>query len=200
VRTEQPHRTPAPESELQAGTEHAESTPDHDDALEAPQPHADNGGQMSGAQHGSSQESNNKRRRRRRGRRGRRRDGENGPAIQSAGDESQAYRSNADGRHVEAGGNRFPAVAIEDDRGTEAIVPNAPSSPQWSLTDRAAEQRPAAVEHTRLPELPTPVERLRSDEHARAADTSPQALPQPEAESDVPRESRKGWWQRRFKL
>jgi hypothetical protein len=197
MRTEQPQRAPAPEADTRIHVEDTESGQDHEEALEEPQSHADNGGQMSGTPHESPQESNNKRRRRRRGRRGRRRDGENGPVIQSAGDESQTYRSTADGQDAEAG-NSFPAVAIDHDHGTETIVPNAPSSPQWSLTDRAGDERPAPMEHIPRPELPAPVERLRSEEHARSAEASPQALP--EAESDVPRESRKGWWQRRFKL
>jgi hypothetical protein len=70
-----------------------------------------------------------------------------------------------------------------------AIVPNTPSSPVWTLLDqqivpelRAAATEPQAVRQE-APEMTT----------------VPAASPQPVETETEPRETRKGWWQRRFK-
>jgi ribonuclease E len=133
------------------------------------------------------QDGNDKRRRRRRrGRRGRRHDGEsaNGgnrpPAapgeFQSAPLEEPRYETHS------------PAVQ------PEPVQPNAPSSPQWSLSEHRAETHVAASD--REPE-PAPVR----------GDFLPSNVAEPvaevdaaESESGEPREARKGWWQRRFKM
>ena len=72
---------------------------------------------------------------------------------------------------------------------TIAVVPNTPSSPVWTLLDQqiVPEARAAATEPTAVrPEAP---------EITRVPAASPQRV---ETETE-PRETRKGWWQRRFK-
>jgi hypothetical protein len=90
--------------------------------------------------------------------------------------------------------------------GSDTVMPNAPSSPQWSLTDRAS--GPVALAHAPEPEaLPSapvepaiqtakPIRVEVAPEMAEAARGEPQRI----AEAEPPRESRKGWWQRRFRI
>jgi hypothetical protein len=81
------------------------------------------------------------------------------------------------------------------------MIPNAPSSPLWSLTDQA-DHRPSLPERAahaihdepKAPSIAAP--EIRSRTHMEDA-------PEPErAEGDdaTPHEARKGWWQRRFKI
>jgi ribonuclease E len=140
-----------------------------------------------------------KRRRRRRGRRGRHR-GEMG------GNGSGAPELVTQHEHVSAENSgdsedRFapPPVRI-DDAAIPVVVPNAESSPQWSLADRTMEEAPATVE---------PVTKPRHAEVSEPAmgEVTQFRKPEPdvrqvhtEAVAEPPREARKGWWQRRFKL
>ena len=64
------------------------------------------------------------------------------------------------------------------------VEPNAPSAPQWSLSEQRVEARAVA----------------RDPEPERAPKVSEAAVETAEAETDEPRETRKGWWQRRFKI
>ena len=71
------------------------------------------------------------------------------------------------------------------------VEPNAPSAPQWSLSEQRVEARAVA----RNPEP----ERVSSQE-SFAPKVSEAAVETAEPETDEPREARKGWWQRRFKI
>ncbi len=132
------------------------------------------------------------RRRRRRGRRGRRREGEFGSG---GGDNQSAPRvehDHAHERHAEHAG-AMPPDSRAEHREREVIEPNAPSSPQWSLTEHRAEAEAAAAQSAR----PRPGESKAPE--IESADEAP-ASAQSETASDEPREARKGWWQRRFKI
>jgi ribonuclease E len=140
-----------------------------------------------------------RRRRRRRGRRGRRREGE----LVPAGGEAPAYQP-----------AEQPAVATPFVQVPEApvVMPNAPSSPLWSLMDRAPEE---AAPLAALPESAVQLHaeasiqtREEPDMAVLSAETEapkPEPATAPEAEAlpapeEGPREVRKGWWQRRFKM
>ena len=120
-----------------------------------------------------------KRRRRRRGRRCRRHDGDQA---------TQGQRGGADA----AGGTaqpeeNFPHPAQAEPMGLEAVTPNAPSSPQWSLTEQAPEVRETASSMDF------------ADAHAPHTMERPErSAPVLHAEAEAPKEPRKGWWQRRF--
>jgi ribonuclease E len=122
-----------------------------------------------------------KRRRRRRGRRGRRREGEQGMTHPMGASENHGQQT-SETSSVETE-RSFPAVRHEDSFVTEAVAPNAPSSPQWSLTEPVRDE-------------PEPV--AATSEPAAAASPPPERKQQPEAEP--PKEPRKGWWQRRLGL
>jgi hypothetical protein len=63
------------------------------------------------------------------------------------------------------------------------VAPNAPSAPQWSLTGEAHEpRRDHAAQREHKPE------------------PKPERVPDPAPAASTPGESRKGWWQRNFKL
>jgi ribonuclease E len=166
------------------------------------------------APNGQSAEAEKRRRRRRRGRRGRRREGELGAPPTGAGN----IGGNREPSHAEAGASD---TARSEDQPPAA--PNAPSSPLWSLTDQ--DQRPklpvAASEYTAAhpsreehyaataqadtPSLLEQVDKvlLISDELEPLPDSSQPEQPElPQAAATQPEtrgESRKGWWQRRFK-
>jgi hypothetical protein len=79
---------------------------------------------------------------------------------------------------------------------TASVEANAPSSPQWSLTERHADTD--VVEREPEPARAAPQESFKSpsvQEPVAAVETA-----EPEPESSEPREARKGWWQRRFKI
>ncbi len=134
-------------------------------------------------------ENGGKRRRRRRGRRGRRRDGE------TVGGESPAQTP------FQPEPASFAASpAIEEH---PVMIPNAPSSPLWSLADQT-DHRPSLPERAALAiheEPKTTVSAAAEIEpRTNAEDTR---APAPEHSEDVdatPHEARKGWWQRRFKI
>jgi ribonuclease E len=124
-----------------------------------------------------------RRRRRRRGRRGRRPDGD-----QSNG----TYRQPAThGEYQSAPGEQPRHETHTQDSETAAIEPNAPSSPQWSLSEQRSETRVLASD----PEPSTPREEFTPSKHPE-----PAAALEAEPEAGEPREARKGWWQRRFKI
>jgi ribonuclease E len=132
----------------------------------------------------SAVEGGGRRRRRRRGRRGRRQEGEFGNGGQRPPSQGE-FRPGAEHSSHEAR-NEEPAPL--------PIQPNAPSSPQWSLSEPPSE--PAVpTSHATRQHPPAPDEFARSNvaETVGRAETV-------EAESEGPREARKGWWQRRFKL
>jgi len=87
----------------------------------------------------------------------------------------------------------MPPDSRAEHREREVIEPNAPSSPQWSLTEHRAEAEAAAAQSAR----PRPGESKAPE--IESADEAP-ASAQSETASDEPREARKGWWQRRFKI
>jgi ribonuclease E len=130
-----------------------------------------------------------KRRRRRRGRRGRRRDGE---MVGGETPTQTQFRPE-------------PAsfVASEATQESPVLVPNAPSSPLWSLSDQT----------DRMPSLPERAAHAIQEEpkmHAPAiamaeigSETRVEASRESERSEEVdaaPQEARKGWWQRRFKI
>jgi len=132
-----------------------------------------------------------RRRRRRRGRRGRRFEQE----IPVSGDSSMpdsgipmgtdiavAHAGAQESFGIETGFSASHSESI-------AVVPNTPSSPVWTLLDQQI-----------VPELrAAPPEPLAARPEAAEITDVPAASPQPiEAETE-PRETRKGWWQRRFK-
>jgi ribonuclease E len=167
----------------------------------------------------------NRRRRRRRGRRGRRRDSD--PAHQ--GGEPAHEPAAVQGEQAAVPAVAFsspPAEALEDQ---SVLAPNAPSSPLWSLSDHVAE-RPTlaemqaqhlaatgalAPEPAKLFE-PEPAQAIEPEPASAMADAinpilerSPvpvldlpeETVPEDAAPTnEPPREARKGWWQRRFKV
>jgi ribonuclease E len=124
------------------------------------------------------------RRRRRRGRRGRRREGER-PSF--AGDITASGTSADQNAEITSSGT------VQE----RTVVPNAPSSPSWSLLDLACELRPSAAEAG-----PADMRAVQPADEAREPVSIPE---QPEAEAaatpeNARRETRKGWWQRRLKM
>ena len=120
-------------------------------------------------------EGGGRRRRRRRGRRGRGRHGEGfqgQPGQQNYGQQGGGQQ-NQQGVHTARG----------EDHKAEPVAPNAPSAPQWSLAGEAHEPR---------------------HEHAAPRDhkpePKPERAPEPAPAAATSAESRKGWWQRNFKL
>ena len=132
------------------------------------------------------------RRRRRRGRRGRRREGEFG---NGGGDKSSAPQLEHDPAQSSQAEHRdaAPQDSQVEDRGREVIEPNAPSSPQWSLTEHRAEVEAAARESARPRVNESKAPDVDREDEAPASASS-------ETASDELRETRKGWWQRRFKI
>ena len=132
------------------------------------------------------------RRRRRRGRRGRRRDGEFGHPSGEGGPRVSG----------EAPLAALPAYEAPVPQGEHPAAPNAESSPLWSLSDHSPEALPPAPEPFEA-EAPQ-VEAINPVIESRPAPVNIESLPvaAPEDASSIneaPRESRKGWWQRRFK-
>jgi ribonuclease E len=130
-----------------------------------------------------------KRRRRRRGRRGRRREGEPGSAVEALSGDSDDSHGAVNGTARETDAAPLP---VDEAPG---IVPNAPSSPQWSLAEHAPELKP--IRHAEAPSAP------------RVAPSEPEPVREPVAVHEdtsadqppgEPQEARKGWWQRRFKI
>ena len=74
------------------------------------------------------------------------------------------------------------------------IEPNAPSSPQWSLSEHQSREH----------EVVGSAEPVAMSRHEQAAEAdATEAVSDVESASsqpEEPREARKGWWQRRFKM
>jgi hypothetical protein len=85
-----------------------------------------------------------------------------------------------------------PYEARHDSVPTDQVEPNAPSAPQWSLSEDRVEGR--AVGRDAAPERVSPQESYAPSKVSEAA------VETAEPETDEPREARKGWWQRRFKI
>jgi ribonuclease E len=132
-----------------------------------------------------------RRRRRRRGRRGRHREGELGPVA----DESPVHAEPAGQVRVETA----DFVAEPAPEGEPIVMPNAPSSPLWSLTDhatQAAVDRPAAHAPPQV-DANNPIAETPGIVSTSAEPEAPQDAA---GTTEAPRGSRKGWWQRRFNL
>jgi len=186
-RGQQQHRPPMVRTETEVNVDEANET------AEDSNPSHDVEGQHNGAPtHGLQPPldgGDRKRRRRRRGRRGRNRDGEQGVVTRPSGEESRATIANDDGPREEAE-TSFPAIRHEESFDQETVAPNSPSSPQWSLTDRASGTEAATIE----PMSQIAPETTRAEVQARV--TAEPAQPEAESSGD----SRKGWWQRRFRI
>jgi len=140
--------------------------------------------------------SEKRRRRRRRGRRGRRRDGELGHAP-----------NDTVARLPETDISAAPAYSGERREEQHPVVmPNAESSPLWSLNDRSPEApapyiratEPVAEAEAPQFEAINPI--AESAPVPLRIENEPVAAPDDAAASnESPREARKGWWQRRFK-
>ena len=131
----------------------------------------------------AQQEGGGRRRRRRRGRRGRRPDGEFSNGAQRP-HEAQSEFHSAPFEHS----GFEPREESAPPRAAEA---NAPSSPQWSLNEQRAETEVAERE----PEPSRP-----AAQESFTVTTVSEPVAEVEPESTEPREARKGWWQRRFKI
>ncbi len=132
----------------------------------------------------SPAEGGGRKRRRRRGRRGRRHEGEFG----NSGHRTPAAQTEIQSSPLE------PAAHHEGDERPrpKPIEPNAPSSPQWSLNEPHKEVPVASRERE--------VERPQDDLVRAHVPETVGSTETVEAEGEGPREARKGWWQRRFKM
>jgi ribonuclease E len=141
------------------------------------------------------------RKRRRRGGRGRRRNG--GARPEGAGESASAEA----GTPVQADAASQHLAGEEPNRDTAIAEPNAPSSPQWSLDNEAAQTRTEVAATERAPTQSEP-QRTAPSAVPAAGESRPQASERPvsgdetEAASDAASEapSRRGWWQKRFKV
>jgi ribonuclease E len=127
-----------------------------------------------------------RRRRRRRGRRGRRPEGEASNGAQRPPMQHGEFQSSP----LE----HTPYEARHESVVPDRVEPNAPSSPQWSLSEDRVETH--AVARDPEPERVAAQENFARSNIAEAAG----AVETAESETDEPREARKGWWQRRFKI
>jgi ribonuclease E len=130
-----------------------------------------------------------RRRRRRRGRRGRRRDGE------MVGGETPAQTQ------FRPEPASFVASAATQE--SPVLIPNAPSSPLWSLSDQT-DRTPSLPERAAQaiqeePKMHTPANAMAEIGSETQVEVSRE--PERSEEGDAaPQEARKGWWQRRFKI
>ena len=169
-------------------------------ASQSDQPvHAGQMGQPS-SQPGHPDEGGAKRRRRRRGRRGRRREGEfAGPRDPMAAPQplSPSGGHNDTEPMQTLAPTPLDAVlerAVEMGIAAQDIVPNAPSTPRWSLpSDVMPAERPHMVPESARESEPRSETR---SERIEQTHTEPLAAP----ENEPGGETRKGWWQRRFKI
>jgi ribonuclease E len=178
----------------------ADMTSEGEDSDEGPE----GAGEESGAEHThsgpapahASEGGEGRRRRRRRGRRGRRGPGENGAASNEA-------RTQGPQEHATAFGEPIPE--------THVIAPNADSSPLWSLSDSSPQPASAPVSEIRETRRPVMVEAEASgaevgkaapssQTQAEVSQTSTPAKEESPASEEGAPDSRKGWWQRRFKM
>jgi len=81
------------------------------------------------------------------------------------------------------------------------MIPNAPSSPLWSLADQS-DHRPTLPERAahaiqEEPKMPA----MAAAEIGSSTQAEESRAPERSQDVDVPpQEARKGWWQRRFKI
>jgi hypothetical protein len=76
------------------------------------------------------------------------------------------------------------------------MSPNAPSSPQWTFNDFSSSEERSAT-----PAAPeSGAEKRREPETHETSERAEQADIGLSTEDAGPKESRKGWWQRRFKM
>ncbi|HMI96279.1 MAG TPA: ribonuclease E/G, partial [Micropepsaceae bacterium] len=178
--------TPTPSGEARLEPSSAETDEDEETPFESTAENQDENRESRPASlPAMAGENGGKRRRRRRGRRGRRRDGE------MVGGEGAS--------HAQPHSESASFVASVEEH--PVMIPNAPSSPLWSLSDQA-DYRPSLPERAAQaiheePNAPssaaaeirsrTPIEDTREPERAEEIDATPH-------------EARKGWWQRRFKI
>ena len=201
-RGDRPQGGPEGRPDLQGSTHGGSHGPSHAQAAAAPSAngeglashddHDDDGAEpseTSGSERPAGQEQTplnaaeaGRKRRRRRGRRGRRRDGE--PGQNHPRGESVHAGASPDGQ-----AQQEHQAEPHQDVTVPEIAPNAPSSPQWSLAERAPE--PVMRQKPESPPAPEP----RREEPAPAQAESATAATADE--SGKP--SRKGWWQSRFK-
>jgi ribonuclease E len=192
-RAGQPHGAtrPAPVVEAGAAAEFESEPPEsaREDQEVEPATRGDAEAASQAQPQGAAQGEGGRRRRRRRPRRGRRREAEPGtPSIAQLPQNDIA---------AAAGIAPFPPEPLEE--APEPLMPNAPSSPQWTLAQddqlaaRSEEPIPAGQngEHGRVVSVPP----------AHVVESAAEAEPdEHEAEAEAPSEPRKGWWQRRFKM
>ncbi len=174
--------------EAEAQIEDGDDAADTEDAVETVATTAQEPGHVQNAP-AQQHEGGGRRRRRRRGRRGRRPDGEFSNGAQRPQETHSEFQSAPAEQSSYEPRDESPRVA--------SVEPNAPSSPQWSLTERHADTQ--VVEREPEPARSASEERFTSPsapEPVAAVDTAEPAEPEP----TEPREARKGWWQRRFKI
>jgi len=159
------------DTDAEVPAEAAATTQEHGSTESSPAPH----------QEGAEK----RRRRRRRGRRGRRHDGE--PS-------NGAQRTHEAHGEFQASSVEHPKYEPREETPRAAPVePNAPSSPQWSLGEQRADAHAVAVDRE-------PDRSPARESFSPSSVAEPVAAETAEAESGEPREARKGWWQRRFKI
>ena len=81
------------------------------------------------------------------------------------------------------------------------VMPNAPSSPLWSLTDQAPLMTPSLPERAarEMPEEPVMPDIAATETESRTEAQDSREQERPAGVDATPHEARKGWWQRRFK-
>jgi ribonuclease E len=151
------------------------------------------------AQAGGEAAAPRKRRRRRRGRRGARENGSSPPQDSSATGFDPNRETEKSGTETAASNTNEHAALHAPHLAAQAIIPNAPSEPVWSLaSDDPRAKIPAAVAPVKEPANKS-VGRFEDEVRenrapAAIADTEPQ---KPANEPTGP--ARKGWWQRPFR-
>jgi len=89
----------------------------------------------------------------------------------------------------------FRGTHAESAPAEEAVMSaNAPSSPQWTLNDFGGSAERSS---------PRAESRIEESREAESAESRPQVesvADEPIGEETPPKEARKGWWQRRFKM
>jgi ribonuclease E len=143
------------------------------------------------------------RRKRRRRRRGRgQRDGQafgvndaphlEGDHADTSANENDAFEdsaSHSDNTHEDIGANLD----------APSVTPNAPSAPEWSLAAQPAPERHAAPAVEKI-EVAATSHRVASVEETPAVVPAPVAAVQTAAANAPEQPTRKGWWQRPFRL
>ena len=180
----------------EAGTDVPDSRNDgEEDDSEAP---SQDGGAEQALQNGpppaqAGEGGEGRRRRRRRGRRGRRGPGETG----GGGADTRPRQPDEQGM--------TPAPVFHAPAEQPVVAPNGDSSPLWSLSDGSPEpalprMQEAPPRAEAEPSAPTPSPAQERSETRPAATEVPVTVQDVPAASEGSPETRKGWWQRRFKM